>query len=88
MSKPDVIIAMPFDHPGYVVPGSLHHICHQCHRGVWLAPSAWLMMHENPLLEVPCWHCAFARIEKEGGEMMGLTPAQIEEIEEWREKYA
>jgi hypothetical protein len=88
MPEPTVLIAMPVDHPGYVVPGSLHYVCTQCHRGVWIAPSSWLIMHENPGIEVLCWGCAFDRIDKEGGEMMELTPAQIQEIEEWRERHA
>ena len=30
MSEQKVLIAMPVDHPGYVVPGSLRWICHEC----------------------------------------------------------
>lgn len=86
MSEQKVLIAMPVDYPGYVVPGSLHYICHECRRGVWIAPSSWLIMHGNPGMEVLCWACAAASIEKEPGEMMGLTPAQAEEIEEYRRR--
>lgn len=84
MSEQKVLIAMPVDHHGYVVPGSLRWICHECHRGVWIAPSSWLIMHDDPAMEVLCWTCAAARMEKEPGEMVELTPAQIEEIEEYQ----
>ncbi|GAI13658.1 unnamed protein product [marine sediment metagenome] len=84
MPEPGVLIAMPVDYPGYVVPGSLHGVCHKCRRGVWIAPSSWLILHDNPDIEVLCWVCAFAGMEKAPGEFMALTPAQLQEIEEWR----
>lgn len=86
MPESNVLICMPVDHPGYVVPGSLHWVCHKCKCGVWVAPSSWLILHENPGMEVYCWECAFARMEKEPGEIMELTPAQRQEIEDWRKK--
>lgn len=87
MPDPKVLIAMPVDHPGYVVPGSLHGVCNKCRRGVWIAPSSWLILHEHPGTEVNCWGCAFARMDKEPGEIMDLTPAQRQEIEEWRKSH-
>ena len=87
MSKePTALVAMPVDYPGYVVPGSLQCQCQNCGCAVWVAPSSWLIMHEHPEMEVYCWDCAFDKMKKEPGEIIELTPAQRQEIEEWRKK--
>jgi len=43
-------------------------------------------MHEHPDIEVLCLTCAFGKIETEPGAIIAITPAQRQEIEEWREK--
>jgi len=84
MPEPAVLICMPVDHPGYVVPGSLHESCHKCGRGVWISPSSWFLLHDNPGAEVLCTDCALDRMGKEPGRIMEFTPAQVHEIEEYR----
>lgn|GEM_PF-2093709 len=84
--EPEILIAMPVDYPGYVVPGSFQHQCQNCRCAVWVAPSSWLMMREHPGMEVYCWDCAFIKMKKDPGEIMEVTPAQRQEVEEWRNK--
>jgi len=75
-----VLICMPINFNGYVVPGSLKVKCDRCSELVWVAPSGWLV----PNKDIICWHCGFAEMEKEGTTTVRVTPAQLEEIEEYR----
>lgn len=85
MPRPDYIICMPVSHPGYVVPGSLTAKCEQCPNLVWVSPSSWLVRNDNPSAKIICMECGLSKIEREGGEMMDITPAQAREIREYQE---
>jgi len=81
---PLYILCMPVSHPGYVVPGSLKVKCEQCPELVFVAPSSWLIRHDNPGAKIICMKCALSEMESEGGEIMDITPAQLGEIQDYK----
>ena len=82
MPEQKILTCRPVSPPGYVVPGSLPSECSQCGKPVWISPSSWLLLHDNPEMVIRCISCAFADMEKHGGTIEDLTPAQREETEE------
>ncbi len=71
---------------GYVVPGSLPEKCSKCGGPVWVSPSSLLILHDNPGIEILCMPCALVKMEKDKEfEIEGITPAQADEIREYRE---
>jgi hypothetical protein len=84
VSEEIVIICMPVTASGYVVPGAVQVKCSGCQELVWVAPSSWLVMADNPGSKVLCWSCGADTIRANPGPMKFGTRAQIEEVEEWR----
>jgi len=83
MPEENALICKPISSPGYVVPGSLPGKCSQCGKSVWIAPSSWLLLHDNPGMVILCKACGFASMEKHGGIIEAPSPAQREEIQEY-----
>ncbi|GAH91045.1 unnamed protein product [marine sediment metagenome] len=83
MLEQTVLVCKPVGSLGYVVPGSLPGECSQCGKPVWIAPSSWFLLHDNPETIILCRTCGFANMAKDKGEIQELTPAQVEEIQEY-----
>lgn len=83
MPEQTMLICKLVNSPGYVVPGALPMKCHECDKSVWISPSSMLWLHDNPEMQIRCMPCAFAHIATHGGAVEDLTPAQLEEIEEY-----
>lgn len=85
MPEEQILICKAVDSPGYVVPGSLPMKCHECNKAVWVSPSSMLLLHDNPEMQIKCESCAFAHMSSHKGtnEIVDLTQAQMEEIEEY-----
>lgn len=85
MSAPevDILLCRAQDRPGPLVPGSLPGSCSGCGRGIWIAPSSIIMMHDNPGTLTLCLSCAGRCMAAHGGTVIPLTPAQLEERPEW-----
>ncbi len=83
--KKGALIANKVSHKGYVVPGSLPLKCSKCGELVWVSPSSFLIMVDEPEIVILCVECALKQIRETGGKatVEGLTPAQEEEIEEY-----
>lgn len=82
-----ILITMRVSHGGrYVVPGSLPHKCSACGEPTWIAPSSWLIMQDKPGSEIMCEECAMPHMVTHPGEISELTPAQRDEIEEYRRR--
>jgi len=79
------LICIPASYEGYLPPGGLHHKCSKCGRPVWVAPSSWLILHDNPEMKILCAPCAIAQMKKDGEFEIEkrLTPAQEDEIQEY-----
>lgn len=84
MANKDLICA-PVSHAGYVVPGSIPGNCSQCQQLVWIAPSSLLILHDNPGTDILCTECASKQTGSEL-EIEELTPAQLDEIEQFERK--
>jgi len=83
MPEEKALICNQVSSPGYVVPGSLPGKCSQCGQPVWIAPSSWLFLHDNPTTVTLCMPCGLAAMVKNKGRIQAPTPAQREEIEEY-----
>ena len=84
MPERKTLICMPASYGGYVPPGVLQDKCSKCGQPVWVAPSSWLIMHDNPGIEILCTSCAFERMIKDKRfDIQAITPAQVEEILEY-----
>ena len=82
MAEKTALMCRPISAEGYVVPGTLPDKCSNCGQSVCVSPSSWLIMHDNPEMEILCLPCAIAEMKKdEQLKINGLTPAQTEEIE-------
>lgn len=79
-----ILICWPVSFPGYVVPGSLPMKCRECDKPVWVSPASMLLLHDNPEMTILCEPCVFAHMATHEGTIDALTPAQIEEIEEFK----
>ncbi|MBA7697334.1 hypothetical protein ES703_105999 [subsurface metagenome] len=78
------LICWPVSLKSYVTPGSLQDKCSKCGQPVWVSPSSWLIMHDNPGMEILCTACAIANMKKDNHfEIEAITPAQAEEIREY-----
>jgi len=82
MPEEKILICKPFSSPSFVM-GSLPGKCSQCGQPVWIAPSSWVLLHDNPGMVILCKACGFANIAKDKGEIQEPTPAQVEEIQEY-----
>jgi len=75
------LISMPVSYEGYAPPGSVQDKCSKCGQPVWVSPSSWLIMHDNPGMKILCKPCALAQMKKDKHfEIEAITPAQTEEI--------
>lgn len=83
MPEEKILICKPVSFPGYVTPGSLPGKCSQCGKPVWIAPSSWVLLHDNPEMQIECVCCVFAQGPIEADAIEDLNPAQLEEIEEY-----
>jgi len=79
----DVLMCRALDRPGPVVPGSLPGKCSWCGRGIWIAPSSIIMMHDNPRMLPLCPSCAARCMATHPATATRLTPAQLEERAQW-----
>jgi len=69
---------------GYVTPGSLKDKCSKCGQPVWVAPSSWFILYDNPEMEPLCILCAVEEMKKDKEfEIGGITPAQAVEVLEY-----
>lgn len=80
--KVDVIVSCRVANAKHRVPGSLTANCTLCGELVLMSPSTLEIRKDNPDSRVLCMKCA---LPLEGGEIMELTPAQLKEIEDWRQ---
>ncbi|MBA7635934.1 hypothetical protein ES703_43545 [subsurface metagenome] len=84
MLEKKTLICMLASFEGYVPPGGLQDKCFKCGQPVWVAPSSWLILHDNPGMKILCAPCALAEIKEDGEfDIEGITPAQAEEILEY-----
>ena len=84
MPERKTLISMPVSYEGYAPPGSLQDKCSKCGQPVWVSPSSWLIMHDNPGMEILCQPCALAQMKEDKQfEIEAITPAQAEEILEY-----
>lgn len=87
MPEIKTLISVPVSFEGYVTPGSLQDKCSKCGQPVWVSPSSWLIMHDNPGMSILCMPCAIAQMKKDGEfEIEAITPAQAEEIREYMKR--
>lgn len=82
MPEHHFIISNRVSYPGYVVPGSLQVKCSQCGELVWIAPSSWLIMQDNPGTEILCMECGHNMRVVEPGVVEPPTLAQLDELKE------
>lgn len=80
MPESQILICHPMDFTGYIVPRSTLMKCSVCGRGVWVAPSSLLILHNNPQIDIQCAACVFTKISPTAT-FADLTPAQRDEIE-------
>lgn len=83
MPEQTVLVCKPVGSPGYVVTGSLPLKCRECSQPVWVSPASMLLLHDNPEVIILCKSCGFAHMATHDGVIEDLTPAQLEEIEEY-----
>jgi len=85
MPEEQILICKAVKSPGYVVSGSLPMKCQECAKLVWVSPSSMLLLHDNPKMQIKCQSCAFAHMSSHKGtsEIVDLSQAQLEEIEEY-----
>lgn len=85
MPEEQILICRAVNPPGYVVLGSLPMKCHECNKAVWVSPASMLLLHDDPKMQIKCMSCAFAHMSSHKGtsEIIDLTQAQMEEIEEY-----
>lgn len=87
MPERKTLVCMPVSFKGYVPPGSLPDKCSECGQPVWVSPSSWLIIHDNPSIEILCVPCTLAQMEKNPEvEIKAINPAQAEEINEYFRK--
>ena len=87
MPERKTLISTPVSLGGYVPPGNLQDKCSKCGQAVWVAPSSWLILHDNPGMVILCMPCALVKMKEDKQfEIEGITPAQAEEIEEYLRK--
>ncbi len=87
MAEPVSIICAPVTFKGYVTPGSIRDKCPQCGELVWVSPSSWLILHDNPGSAIICLRCAAAELPLvESPTMLDPTPAQLDEVREYLER--
>ena len=77
-----VLICRPAYIPARPVPGSLVCRCSRCGQDIIVAPSAWILSHDNPGTEFVCMSCGFKLIKENPGRLEPPTPLQLEEIRE------
>ena len=84
MPERKTLISMPVSLEGYAPPGSLQDKCSKCGQPVWVSPSSWLIMHDNPEMKILCTQCALEQMKEDKQfEIEAITPAQAEEILEY-----
>jgi len=84
MPERKTLICMPASYGGYVPPGVLQDKCSKCGQPVWVAPSSWLIMHDEPGIEILCTPCALEQMRKDKRfDIQAITRAQVEEILEY-----
>lgn len=84
MPETKVLICKPTASEGCVVPGTLPDKCSKCGQPVWVSPSSFFIMQDNPGIAILCIPCAVAHIKKaKHPKIEDITPAQAEEIEEY-----
>lgn len=84
MPTPVYIACCRVANVSYVVPGSLTANCTKCGELVLFSPSSLEIRQDNPHSQFLCIECALVSMEEQGGEIAELTPAQVQEIEEYR----
>lgn len=86
MYEKKTLVCVPVSRRGYVTPGSLQDKCSKCGQLVWIAPSSWLILHDNPGTEILCMPCTLMGIEKDKDfKIEDITLAQAEEFNEYLE---
>ncbi len=81
MPEKKYLMCWPVSLEGYVPPGYLQDKCSKCGQAVWVSPSSWLILHDNPGMEILCIPCALEQMERDKHfELEDITPAQAEEI--------
>jgi len=84
MPERKTLITTPVSLGGYMVPGGLQDKCSKCGQLVWVSPSSWLIMHDNPGMVILCMPCALVKLKEDKQFEIGdITPAQAEEINEY-----
>ena len=84
MPERKTLITAPVSLGGYMGPGGLQDKCSKCGQLVWVSPSSWLIMYDNPGMVILCMPCALVKLKEDKHfEIEAITPAQAEEIEEY-----
>ena len=84
MAMVSFLVGIPVTYRGYVVPGSLPVSCAHCGQVVLVAPSSFIILHDNPGTQVLCPGCGLQEYRQHPGEIIPISPAQQDEIEEYR----
>lgn len=83
-TAPTYIVCCRVANVSYVVPGCLTANCAKCGELVLVSPSSLEIRQGNPNSQLICIECVLPIMEEHGGEIAELTPAQVQEIEEYR----
>jgi len=87
MPERKTLISTPVPLGGYVPLGGLQDKCSKCGQPVWVSPSSWLILHDNPEMKILCMPCALAQMKEDKQfEIEAITPAQAEEVDEYFRK--
>lgn len=84
MPEETILICRPVSKGGYVLPGSVPMKCQRCGEPVRVSPSSFILMSDNPGMQILCTKCAFDRTDAGlCGEFQPLIPIQVNEIAEY-----
>ena len=86
MPKKKVLICTRVSEPMPVAPGDLKVAYSECRELVWVSPSSWTIVHDNPEINIICTDCAVAEaIDARSIRIHDITPAQLDDIGEYLE---
>jgi len=86
MARKNILVCTSITAGGPVVPGTLQIACSECGEMVYVSPSSWIIIHDNPGLVVLCIGCATVlQATVRTIQPHAPSPAQIAEIMEYLE---
>lgn len=83
MAHKKVLVCTPLNEEPTAAPGDIKMACAECGELVWISPSSWTILHDNPGTEVICTGCA-SKLQATARTVRTHkpTPSQLDEIEE------